>query len=194
VPYVRGAAAELKQRDPGRLVALDIWGKHPPRRNGPMYERIDAIGWTNYIGWYESPFATADQLRAKIRGRLGSLRRAFPDKVIAVTEFGAEGNWRNGTWRPGGLRFQERLVRIHLRAYREIPDLAGMLVWNLRDFAVAPSFAGGSIRRVVGRIRLVRGLNQKGLSTYAGRPKPAQRAARSQFRAIERARRAAGRH
>jgi hypothetical protein len=56
-------------------------------------------------------------------------------------------------------------------------------VWNLQDFALAPSFAGGSIRGQVPSIRLVRGINQKGLFTYDGRPKPAVAAVRRAFAA-----------
>jgi hypothetical protein len=48
-----------------------------------------------------------------------------------------------------------------------------MLVWALDDFAVSPQFRGGSIQRLVPGIRVVRGLNQKGLFSYGGRPKPA---------------------
>src|SRR3712207_7883920 len=51
---------------------------------------------------------------------------------------------------PGGYAFQSSLLRTHLETYEADDSLSGFLVWNLRDFAVAPSFAGGSIRRVVG--------------------------------------------
>jgi hypothetical protein len=53
-----------------------------------------------------------------------------------------------------------------------------MLVWNLQDFALSPAFAGGSVRRQAPGIALVRGINQKGLFTYGGRPKPAAAAVR----------------
>jgi hypothetical protein len=39
-------------------------------------------------------------------------------------------------------------------------SLSGMLVWDVRDFALAPTFAGGSIRHSVGQILLIEGLNQ----------------------------------
>ncbi len=112
---------------------------------------------------------------------LGELRAVFPDRVIVVTEFGAEGSARNPADQPGGLRFQADLLRTHIRTYASIPDVAGMLVWNLRDFAVTPSFNGGSITEVVDGIRLVPGLNEKGLSTYTGSPKPAAAAVRDEF-------------
>ena len=88
----------------------------------------------------------AEELRGMIRTRLARLRDVFPDKVIAVTEFGAEANGRNKTTRPGGYAFQAHLLDLHLSTYAPIPDLAGALVWNLRDFAVAPTFYGGSIK------------------------------------------------
>ena len=53
------------------------------------------------------------------------------------------------------------------------PSLAGWLVWTLQDFAVIPTFQGGSIRQALPSLRLVRGVNQKGLFTYGGTPKPA---------------------
>jgi hypothetical protein len=173
--HVAGAARELRRMDPGRLVALDVWGAHPPRADGPMYRDVDAIGWTNYLGWYEGTDAPPARTAAAIRARLADLRRAFPDRVVVVTEFGAEGNGRNPSGRPGSLDFQARLLATHLRTYAGIDDLAGALVWNLSDFAVAPSFAGGSIRREVPDIDLRKGLNEKGLHTYAGEPKPAAR-------------------
>jgi hypothetical protein len=180
-PYIIAASRELQERDPSRLVALDVWGAHPPDEDTPMYRYVDAIGWTNYLGWYERPDASGEELAELIRTKLGALRTVFPDRVIVVTEFGAEGSTRNGEDLPGGLGFQTDLLRTHVRTYGEVPDLAGMLVWNLRDFAVAPSFNGGSITEVVSDISLVPGLNEKGLYTYTGKPKPAADAVREEY-------------
>jgi len=184
--YIRDASLSVKRRDPTRLVALDVWGAHPPREPGPMYDHVDAIGYTNYLGWYEGTFVTRAQVRTLIRTRLGALRDVFPDKVIAVTEFGAEGNLRNPPWAPGGLQFQASLLRTHIRTYAAMEGVSGMLVWNLRDFAVAPSFGGGSIVEVVPDIDLLRGLNEKGLHRYDGRPKPSARVVREEFARIAR--------
>ncbi len=172
IPYVDAMAAELKRDDPGRPIALDIWGAHPPKKTSTIYDNIDMIGWTNYIGWYEATHAPADELRELIRARLGRLRNVFPDKVIAVTEFGAEANGRNDTTAPGGYAFQSHLLDLHLSTYARIANLAGALVWNLRDFAVAPTFYGGSIKSQVPNIKLVRGLNQKGLFDVRYKAKP----------------------
>jgi hypothetical protein len=176
-------AAELHETDPSRPVALDVWGAHPPKKAELIYRNIDMIGWTNYIGWYESTNASADELRREIKDRLAKLRAIFPDKVIAVTEFGAEANGRNATTSPGGYAFQAHLLDLHLSTYASIPNLAGALIWNLRDFAVAPSFFGGSIKKLVPNIKLVRGLNQKGLFDVRYKAKPSVEVVNGRFRA-----------
>jgi hypothetical protein len=173
-PQFLDAAARLVHRlDPGRPVALDVWGTHMPVRAGAMYRHVDAIGATDYEGWYANLLAPPATVDAGIADWLTRLRAAFPGKVIAVTEFGAEANTLNASEGPGGLRFQAELLARHIRAYRAQPWLSGMLVWNVQDFALSPGFDGGSVRRLAPEIALVRGINQKGLFTYGGRPKPA---------------------
>jgi hypothetical protein len=182
VAYVRDMARELHREDPGRLVGVDLWGSHPPAVAGAIYRDVDAVALTNYIGWYEG----ADESRAHIASRLHDttvgFARTFRGKVLLVSEFGAEANAANPTDAPGGYGYQSWLLRRHIATYRALPQLSGMLVWNLRDFGVAPSFAGGSIRSVVPDIVVERGLNTKGLFDYAGRPKPAAAAVGRAFR------------
>jgi hypothetical protein len=182
--YVQEMGRELRATDPGRLVAVDLWGDHPPPVAGPLYRNVDAVGATNYLGWYEDTRSTPQVVAARIRARLQALRRTFPDKVLIVSEFGAEANGLNRTNQPGGFSFQSRLLGLHLRTYRALPGLSGMLVWDLRDFAVVPTFAGGSIHRQVPGIQLLKGINQKGLYTYGGRPKPALNVVRQAFIAM----------
>jgi hypothetical protein len=131
------------------------------------------LGLTNYSGWYDHTFSSQATIARVIRANVAALRRAFPTRAIVVTEFGAEANASNPRARPGGYAFQSRLLTTHIRTYASLPALSGMLVWNLSDFAVPPTFNGGSIRGIVPGIRLLRGLNQKGLFTYGGRAKPA---------------------
>ncbi|MGI8802500.1 MAG: glycoside hydrolase family 2 protein [Solirubrobacteraceae bacterium] len=184
IPYIEHVADWIHTNDPGRLVALDIWGPHPPTLAGPTYDNIDAIGETNYLGWYESPLVSQAVLTAKIRGRLDSLHQTFPAKVLIVSEFGAEANYLNPDPAPGSYGFQARLLTTHITTYRTLPYLSGMLVWDLRDFAVSPSFAGGSIRHSVAHIALIKGLNQKGLISYEGVKKESFAAVQSAFAAI----------
>jgi hypothetical protein len=192
VAYVRDAARSLHRDDPGRPVAVDVWGQHPPAVMGELYRDVDAVGVTNYLGWYEPPLGSDPSLAQAIRDRIARMRRVFAGKVLVVSEFGAEANPENPRREPGGYAFQSRLLATHIDAYRTAPGLAGMLVWDLRDFAVAPAFGGGSISRVVPGIHLVRGLNQKGLLSYAGTPKPSVVAVRAAFARVAAAQRARG--
>jgi hypothetical protein len=171
--YVRRATRLAHRLDPGRLVALDVWGTHMPARAGVMYRGLDAIGATNYEGWYANLWAPGRVIDARIRVWLRRLKAAFPGKILVITEFGAEGNRRNRPHDPGGLAFQSRLIARHIRAYANDERLSGMLVWSIQDFALRPNLLGGSVRSLAPRIKLRRGLNEKGLFTYDGRPKPA---------------------
>jgi hypothetical protein len=181
VAYLTSLAREVRRRDPGRLVALDVWGAHPPEHVGSVYREADAIGVTDYTGWYDDTYASKAKLEKLLRANVAKLQRVFAGKVLIISEFGAEGNERNPSLAPGGLGFQARLLRTHLDVYARSPSLAGALVWTLRDFGVTPTFAGGSIHNLVPNIRLVYGLNQKGVLTYGGRPKPAAKAVRAGF-------------
>ena len=179
--YVDTAAQLVHRLDPGRPTAVDVWGTHMPDRAGFMYRHIDAVGATNYEGWYDDTLAPPATVQAAIDSWLVRLRATFPGKVLIVSEFGAEANALNAPGTPGSESFQANLLTRHIRTYEATPWLDGELVWNLQDFALAPSFAGGSIRRQVPAIRLVRGMNQKGLFTYEGQPKPAVAAVRRAF-------------
>ena len=179
--YVDAAAQLVHRLDPGRPTAIDVWGTHMPDRAGFMYRHVDAVGATNYEGWYDDTLAPPATVQAAIDAWLVRLRATFPGKVLIVSEFGAEANQLNPPGAPGSESFQSSLLTRHIRTYEATPWLDGELVWNLQDFALAPSFAGGSIRRQVPSINLVRGMNQKGLFTYDGQPKPAAAAVRRAF-------------
>ncbi|WP_320668895.1 glycoside hydrolase family 2 protein [Patulibacter defluvii] len=208
IPYIRETSRKLKQLDPNRLVALDLWGtpkqlcrrstvgavvlnvrRGPalscpagqravwdtrlPDRMGPVYQYVDAVGITNYEGWYSEPGAPMSYIARRIKAYTALAARIYRGKALVVTEFGAEANGENASAKPGGYGYQSNLIKTTIDAYSSNPRIQGTLIWNLRDFGVAPTFLGGSIRNVYkGPLRLVRGLNQKGLFTYDGRPKP----------------------
>jgi beta-galactosidase/beta-glucuronidase len=173
VNYVRDSARWLHQHDPTRMVAVDIWGRHPPTHAGSLYSEVDAVAETDYTGWYEAPRDSPTQLAALMRARLTAMQRTFPGKVLVISEFGAESNTRNPAGSPGGYAFQAQLLANHIRVYAADPQLTAMFVWLLRDYPLTPSFSGGSIHRVLPHLKLIEGLNQKGLYTYAGKAKPA---------------------
>jgi Glycosyl hydrolases family 2, TIM barrel domain/Glycosyl hydrolases family 2/Glycosyl hydrolases family 2, sugar binding domain len=173
VSYVQNVARWLHAHDPTRMVAVDVWGDHPPTHAGALYSEADAVAETDYSGWYDSPLDSTAQLEAQMRSRLAAMQRTFAGKVLVISEFGAESNALNPAPSPGSYAFQSRVLAAHIATYAADPKLTAMIVWVLRDYPLTPTFQGGSIHHVLPKLRLIEGLNQKGLFTYTGQPKPA---------------------
>ncbi|HWI71857.1 MAG TPA: glycoside hydrolase family 2 TIM barrel-domain containing protein [Baekduia sp.] len=171
--YVSSAARMLHALDPGRPVALDVWGRGlPADTRGLLYRDVDVFGVTMYEGWYDRPGEPPAAAVANLRRRLAVAHAVFSGHVLVVTEFGAEANRRNASAAPGGEGYQARLIGDLVRVMRADRRLDGWLVWALSDFALTPTFGGGSVRQALPSLRLVPGINQKGLFAYDGRPKP----------------------
>ncbi len=184
VRYVQDSARWLHAHDPGRMVAVDVWGRHPPTNAGALYANVDAVAETDYTGWYEHPSDTPAQLAARMRTRLAQMARTFAGKALVISEFGAESNTLNPAGKPGSYSFQAALLKNHIQVYAADPALSAMFVWVLRDYPLTPTFSGGSIHRVIKHLRLIEGLNQKGLFTYSGRAKPAAAAVAGLYKAL----------
>ena len=172
VSYVRTIARWLHEHDPARMVAVDVWGDHPPEHAGALYSEVDAVAETDYSGWYDYPHDSPTQLAARMRARLAAMQRTFSGKVLVISEFGAESNGLNPPGSPGSYAYQAKLLAEHIAVYEADPHLTAMLIWVLRDYPLNPTFDGGSIHGVLPQLKLIEGLNQKGLFTYAGQPKP----------------------
>jgi hypothetical protein len=181
--FVDGAARELHAADPGRPVGVDVWTHHLPAQPGLLYRSLDAVGVTSYYGWYERTDATGPQIARALLARVARMRARFRGRAILVAELGAAADPRNPPGAHGGTAYQAALLALELRVLRTAPGLSGAFVWLLQDFAYNPGFGGGTITRRVPGIRLQRGLNQKGLYDYAGRPRPAARAVARELRA-----------
>jgi beta-glucuronidase len=179
VVYVQTTAGALRGVDPGRPVAVGIWGPHPPRAPGPMYAPLDILGVTDYVGWYDERGAAPAIQDAVALERLRALRRLFPDKLLVVNELGAAANAHNPGAAPGGFGYQARLLGRRIGAYRREAGVGGVLVFALRDYALRPTFAGGRAARL--GFRGTPGVNDKGLFDSAGHAKPAARAVRRAF-------------
>jgi len=181
--YVRRTARALRALDPTRPIAADLWGRVLPKSRGGMFGALDAIGVTDYVGWYEGLELDRAGQAAKASERLAKLRTLFPGKPIVVTELGAAGTARIPGSGFGGLRYQAGVLSRRLRGLRAEPGLDGVIIWNLRDYALRPDFRGGSVLDLRPGLRLTPGLNEKGLYDFSGRRKPALRAVRRVFRA-----------
>ena len=184
VAYVRTMASWLHQHDPTRLVAVDVWGDHPPKQAGPLYSEVDAIAETDYTGWYDHPESSPAAQIAEMRSRLAAMARTFAGKVLVISEFGAESNALNPSGAPGSYSFQSQLLARHIAVYEHDAQLSGMLIWLLRDYPLTPTFEGGSAHILLPHLRLIEGLNQKGLFTYGGIAKPAVGVVAPLFKAL----------
>jgi hypothetical protein len=184
VRYVQSLTSWLHEHDPTRMVAVDVWGDHPPVHASTLYRGVDAVAETDYTGWYDFPQYSAVQQKASMRARLRAQERTFAGKVLIVSEFGAESNTLNSPGSPGSYSFQSSLLARHIAVYSADPKLSGMLVWDLRDYPLVPSFEGGSIHFKLPALKLIEGINQKGMFTYDGQPKPAAAAVARLFKPL----------
>ena len=184
VSYVQTLRKWLHERDPTRMVAVDVWGDHPPIHAGTLYRGVDAVAETDYTGWYDFPQYGPAQQIALMRSRLAAMERTFAGRVLLISEFGAESNTLNPSGAPGSYPFQSKLLARHITTYAADPRLSGMLIWDLRDYPLTPSFQGGSIHFKLPRLRLIEGLNQKGLFAYSGSAKPAVSVVARLFKAL----------
>ena len=184
VDYVQTLTRWLHANEPTRPVAVDVWGDHPPVQAGSLYANVDAIAETDYSGWYDYPTDSPPQLAAAMRARLAAMERTFPGRILAISEFGAESNGLNPSSAPGGYSYQSRLLAEHIAVYRADPKLSGMMIWLLRDYPLTPQFNGGSIHFKLPHVRLIEGINGKGLFARDERAKPAAGAVARLFRAL----------
>ena len=184
VSYVQTLTHWLHEHDPTRMVAVDVWGDHPPLVAGTLYRGVDAVAETDYTGWYDSPQDSDAQQRALMRARLRAQERTFAGKVLIVSEFGAESNTLNPPGAAGSYAYQSAVLGRHIAVYSADPKLSGMLVWDLNDYPLVPSFEGGSIHFKLPQVKLIEGLNQKGLFTYGGGAKPAAGVVARLFKAL----------
>ena len=184
VQYVQSMTRWLHGHDPTRMVAVDVWGDHPPTQPGALYREVDAVAETDYSGWYDHPSDSPAAVGAEISRRLSAMQRTFAGKVLVTSEFGAESNGLNPAGSPGSYSFQSQLLARHIDLYAADPQLSGMFVYLLRDYPLNPTFEGGSIHSVLPNVHLIEGLDQKGLFTYAGQPKPAAGAVAQLYKAL----------
>jgi hypothetical protein len=176
--YIAQTTRRLHELDPTRPVAVDLWGSSLTRTGGAPFAGLDAIGMTDYVGWYDAVDRSPDEQAAVTDERLARLRGLFPGKPVVVTEFGAAGSDRTAPRAFGGRQFQADLLARRIAAFSADPALSGALIWSLRDYALRPDFRGGSVLAERPGLKLAPGLNEKGLFDFAGRPKPALEAVR----------------
>ena len=147
--YIDAAAQLVHRLDPGRPAAVDVWGTHMPERAGlhvPQRRRDRRHELRGLVRGHARP-AGHGRTPPSTTGSRGcaphSRARSSPSPSSARRRTALNAPRRPGLGLPGAAA---RPPHPHLRGE---PVARRELVWNLQDFALAPSFAGGSIRRQV---------------------------------------------
>jgi beta-glucuronidase len=165
--YLTQAKALIRKLDPTRFFAVDQT-LSPHVRLPAAFKKLDALGISEYVGWY------GDDPLTRVRPLLDSVHRQLPGVALFATEFGAEANRSGPASRKGTYAFQSRWLDRQLTTMDNTPYLGGALVWLLRDYAVRPGWRGGNPRPSPP-------FSTKGLLDRHGRRKPAWRVVRRHF-------------
>jgi beta-glucuronidase len=168
--YLTQAKALIRKLDPTRFFAVDQT-LSPHVRLPAAFKKLDALGISEYVGWY------GDDPLTRIRPLLDSVHRQLPGVALFATEFGAEANRPGPASRKGTYAFQSRWLDRQLTTMDNTPYLGGAIVWLLRDYAVRPGWRGGNPRPSPP-------FSAKGLIDRHGRRKPAWSVVRRHFAAV----------
>jgi beta-glucuronidase len=129
------------------------------------YAPLQMLGINDYFGWYAGPSGTIAD-RDTLGDYLDVMRACYPDKALAVTEFGAEANRPGPAEENGTYAFQQDFVNFTLNLIATKPTLSGAIYFALQEFRVRPGWAGGDPRPDPP-------VHEKGLISFTGRLKPA---------------------
>jgi len=157
VCFIKQLDQLAKKEDPSRLTTCASF------LDDDHFNHVtDLIAWNKYYGWYDSDLN-------KIGAWADRIHRLYPNKPIAVSEFGAGGSVRQHTQqlsRPspeGSFHPEEWQTAFHEANWAMLakrPFIWAKFVWALKDFGSAIRTEGDTA-----------GINDKGLVTYDGQTK-----------------------
>jgi hypothetical protein len=178
--YLLAAAREARSLDPTVPVAADVLA-YPSLPYDPTYRAFDALGINSYFGWYPGKPSRPTGSIAQLPGYLKMWHARYPGQALVLTEFGAEATENGPATEKQTYAYQSDYVKQMLAAVAHSPA-DGAIYWTLREFAVKPFWDGltnGAPRPNVA----TDAIHNKGLITYAGKPKPAWKVAERDFAA-----------
>lgn len=156
---VRDYAAHIdsiaRREDPTRVTTMATHISGDYEKSGVAYVS-QVLGLNIYDGWYSGTFAGFGTQLDKHHARM-------PDRVLFVSEYGAEDDYRVNSLHPERFDFSGEYQRAYHESYleqmRSRPWLGGTALWNEFDFSQPET--GGSIPYE----------NQKGMITWDRKPK-----------------------
>ncbi|HEV2768552.1 MAG TPA: glycoside hydrolase family 2 TIM barrel-domain containing protein, partial [Solirubrobacteraceae bacterium] len=162
--YLRRAATSARRMDPTRPVGY-AFAAYPSAGCQEEYAPLDIIGINDYFGWYPGPNGQIAD-RELLSQYLDQARACYPDKALAITEFGAEANRSGPVEERGTFEFQQDFINYHLGVFATKPWLSGATYWAMQEFRVRPNWEGGNPRPNPP-------IHEKGVLRFDGTRKPA---------------------
>lgn len=115
--------------DSTRMTAMANAYMLPP--DSPLNAIPDIFAYNLYFGWYEGEFRDNDAFFEKFH-------KAYPDKCIGLTEYGADAFHRLQSPEPEQGDYSEQFQALYheymLKMFDRMPYLWGTYVWNMFDF------------------------------------------------------------
>lgn len=121
----------IRREDPSRYTMHVGHGSYNKYREAGLVDLPMIAGWNIYNGWYSGTFEGFSNF-------LDRFHHDYPEKVIAITEFGADSDPRIRSDKP--VRFDKSTEystlfhQYYFKSIMERPFVAGGMIWNLADF------------------------------------------------------------
>lgn len=121
----------IRREDSTRYTMHVGHGAYNKYRKAGLVDLPMIVGWNIYNGWYSNTFEGFSTF-------LDRFHQDYPDKVMAITEFGADSDPRIRSNEP--IRFDKSTEystlfhQYYFKSIMERPFVAGGMIWNLADF------------------------------------------------------------
>lgn len=171
VPYFKSLTEYMREMDPFRPVTIVTASRPPEGRCKWQWAEcvtkcapfIDVICYNRYYSWYTDPNpGRIDIISNMVRTDIEDFHKAFPDKPLMITEFGADAV--AGIHSDPPVMFSEEYqwysIEKYLKVMDEFPFVIGEHLWNFADFMTKQG-----LTRING--------NRKGIHTRDRQPKMA---------------------
>ncbi|MET0466737.1 MAG: glycoside hydrolase family 2 TIM barrel-domain containing protein [Chitinophagaceae bacterium] len=120
-----------RKTDPYRGTMIAHHGDFEKYRQAGLTAITDVIGWNLYSGWYGGKMEDFPSF-------LERHHRELPNKVLVVSEYGADADPRIRSFKPikfdKSVEYTTRFHQYYIYEMLKRPFVAGAMIWNLADF------------------------------------------------------------
>jgi beta-galactosidase len=120
-----------RKTDPYRGTMIAHHGDFEKYRQAGLTAITDVVGWNLYSGWYGGKMEDFPSF-------LERHHRELPNKVLVVSEYGADADPRIRSFKPTkfdkSVEYTTRFHQYYIYEMLKRPFVAGAMIWNLADF------------------------------------------------------------